>query len=335
MHFLYASDEGFSTVLKASLHSLLEAHAESEITVHIIGENLSSTTINSIEALVDRFGKVVDFVAMPDFTMLLGRDVDTRRFTLSALSRLFVDSLIDVAVDRIIYLDCDTIVKISLDRLWNFDLQGAVIGAVNDCRNWRYLAHLGLSRRDVYINSGVLLIDLVRFRAESWQDRFRHAIVTYDGLLEFPDNDLICMLMQERLAVLPPEFNVISPVRMCSFAEVMTLRRPTVYYDRRDVEQARTAPAILHYTTFFGVRGRPWHEGYDDQDGALFRQHLSATGGSLRPAVKLSLLKQWSVRALKSPVRPLALFVFGFAHSVAKPSMSLATRTRIRAAQKG
>lgn len=329
MHFLYASDEGFSDVLKASLHSLLECHAQSDIVVHIVGQDLSAETVSDITALVGGAGQRVEFIEMPDFASLFDRELDTRRFTLSAFSRLFVDSLVSEDVNRVVYLDCDTIVTANLDSLWGVDLGGAVIGAVNDCRNWRYLANLGLPRDATYVNSGVLLIDVERFRSGGWQRRFCDAMVTFDGLLEFPDNDLICMLMQDCLKVLPPDYNMISAVRAGGYDEVLKLRRPTNYYERAEFEHAKAHPAILHYTTFFGVRGRPWHEGYSDEDGRPFRRHLEATRGTLRHPVRLSRVKSMSVTSLQGPLRPLALAVFGIAHSVIKPSLGWRTRRRI------
>lgn len=329
MHFLYASDEGFSGVLKASLHSLFENHRDRALTVHIIGQELSERTVSDIAQMTESFGQRVEFIEMPDFDALLGRQIDAKKYTLSAFSRLFVDSLIDPSVERIIYLDCDTIVVSDLSSLWEFDMAGATVGAVNDCRNWRYLRHLGLPRDAIYINSGVLLVDLARFSSGGWQQRFKEGMLRYDGLLEFPDNDLICMLMQDDLAILPPEYNMISPVRACSYSEVLRLRRPSGYYSDASYENAKANPAIIHYTTYFGVHGRPWFEGYEQQDGAAFRDHFDGTGGALRPPKDLSSTKRLAIRAMNGPLRPFALWGLGLAHSLVKPALARGTRRRI------
>lgn len=335
MHFLYASDEGFRDVLKASLHSLLTSHRGLAVSVHIVGEGLSEETTSSIHALVQEHGQTVEIVPMPDFETLLGKDIDPKRFTLSAFSRLFVDSLVDESLERIIYLDCDTIITSSLEDLWSFDLGPSVIGAVNDCRSWRYSHNLGLARNDVYINSGVLLIDLVKFRSGRWQQKFREGMMKYDGLLEFPDNDLICMLMQNHLAVLPQRFNMISPVRLCSYRELLRLRRPTSYYSRAEFESAKANPAILHYTTFFGFPGRPWHEAYDEMDGRPFRPHFEATTGVLRPPFDASAPRRVAHRLIRSPLRGIVLGVFGLLHGVVKPRLESANRSRITPSRAG
>lgn len=328
LHFLYASDEGFVTVLKASMLSLLRAHDGTPITVHIAAQDFTPESRAAITALVESFGQTVNIVDMPDFAAQLG-DVDTKRFTLSAFSRLFVDSLVPADVSRIIYLDCDTLVMRDLTPLWSTDLHGNVIGAVNDCRGWRYSVHLGLKKDAVYINSGVLLIDVDAFRSQRWQARFRDAIVAYDGLLEFPDNDLICMLMQDTIEILPPEYNMIGPVRVYDYADIKRLRRPSGWYSREAIAAAKENPAILHYTTFFAKPGRPWHEGYNEQDGALFRESIAATGGKLKPAVRVGGVKKLAVSALSTPFKPLVLSAIGVVHGVVKPTLDRSTSKKI------
>lgn len=335
LHFLYASDEGFRDVLKASVHSLLTHHHDADVTIHIVGEDLSRVTVESIHDLVLQHGQSVNIVPIPDFEALLGKDIDPKRFTLSAFSRLFVDSLVDESLERIIYLDCDTIVTSNLEELWKFDLGGSVIGAVNDCRSWRYLRNLGLARDDVYINSGVLLIDLEKFRADSWQRKFSEGMLRYDGLLEFPDNDLICMLMKDQIAVLPQRYNMISPVRLCSYQELLRLRQPNFYYSRAEFEDAKANPAILHYTTFFGFPGRPWHEEYDEQDGSPFVPHFKAVDGSLRAPFQATPLRRLAHRLIRSRARGAVLGFFGLAHGVVKPNLDARSLNQIQAAQEG
>lgn len=333
MHFLYASDEGFSWVLKASIHSLLEHHRDADLTIHIVGQGLSEKTIDGVTEMIRSNGHQVEFIDMPDFEALLGKKIDPKQYTLSAFSRLFVDSLIDPEIERIIYLDCDTTVDADLSGLWNFDLGDAVVGAVNDCRNWRYVRHLGLPRDATYINSGVLLMDLKKFRADGWQQKFRDGIIRYDGLLEFPDNDLICMLMQDDLAILPPQYNMISPVRFFDYDQVRRFRRPSGYYTRAEYDSAKRKPTVSHFTTYFGARGRPWHQGYHEVDGREFRRHLDATGGSLLPPVALSPLRRLAVWAVNGPLSPIALPAFGLLHSFVKPNLSRGTRSQILARQ--
>jgi len=72
---------------------------------------------------------------------------------------------------RGIYIDADTIITGDLSSLWTLDLRGNVIAAARDCLPFVCDAignhqDLGLSPKAPYFNSGVLVIDTERWRAE-------------------------------------------------------------------------------------------------------------------------------------------------------------------------
>jgi predicted O-methyltransferase YrrM len=71
------------------------------------------------------------------------------------------DMLKILPVERVLYLDADTLVRRSVDELWSFDLGGKALGAVTDIGH--PMGHSEIERRP-YFNGGVLLIDLSKAR---------------------------------------------------------------------------------------------------------------------------------------------------------------------------
>lgn len=74
--------------------------------------------------------------------------------------------------ERILYLDCDIAVNGRIDEVLGADLHDQALGAVRDTQQWRTpgrrpaeFARLGLPTAR-YLNSGVLLMDTARWRAE-------------------------------------------------------------------------------------------------------------------------------------------------------------------------
>ena len=65
-------------------------------------------------------------------------------------------------VEKILYLDADIIVNCDIKELYNIDFEENVIVAVenSDLDNWEYNENIGLNRDNIYINAGVLLIDV-------------------------------------------------------------------------------------------------------------------------------------------------------------------------------
>ena len=105
-------------------------------------------------------------------------------------ARLVLDRLVGTDYDRVIYLDCDIwICSKDFARLFELEMRGNAIAAVRDahdlvpdaqlrwteripggrrrhCTYSEYKARLGLGPQDHYFNSGVLLVDVAKYRSE-------------------------------------------------------------------------------------------------------------------------------------------------------------------------
>ncbi|WP_412543892.1 glycosyltransferase [Longispora sp. K20-0274] len=90
------------------------------------------------------------------------------------LPRIYPDS-----VGRVVYVDADTLVLDDLAPLWNFPLAGRPVAAAGDLMSvirdaidhWH---EIGLDGDAPYFNSGVMVIDLRRWREEEICDRVLH-----------------------------------------------------------------------------------------------------------------------------------------------------------------
>ena len=106
---------------------------------------------------------------------------EARRAHVSYL-RVLLPSLLGRDYTRILYLDADIhLERGDLDCLLGVDLHGEAVGAVRDHKQWRTPNHkpmefvrLGWPNAR-YLNSGVLLLDTVRFEAEGLTDRMVEA----------------------------------------------------------------------------------------------------------------------------------------------------------------
>ena len=76
-------------------------------------------------------------------------------------------------VERVLYLDVDTLALDDLAPLWRTDLGDAYVGAVTNVFQPDHLFHaaeLGIRPED-YFNSGVLLLDLAALRRDGCAER--------------------------------------------------------------------------------------------------------------------------------------------------------------------
>ena len=98
-------------------------------------------------------------------------------------------------IDKAIFLDADLVVNADITELWNVDIEGYYAAVVKDAivgddKDWWY-KKLPLEKDFKYINTGVLLINLKKWREDEIFNKFMEVSVKYNDLLKFPDQDII------------------------------------------------------------------------------------------------------------------------------------------------
>ena len=170
--------------------------------------------------------------------------------------------------DRILYLDSDTLVVGDLSRLSEFDLTGvcaaAVIDPIASLRGYALL-RLGTS---VYINSGVMLLNLERMRAEGIAEKLRTA-KQREKIPFYMDQDSFNIVLNEKLRLLPPQYNWMPG----NLEHYRIPRRRVARLYGLDENDFPIAPLILHYTNIV----KPWDDEAASPANALWQKEAAAT----------------------------------------------------------
>ena len=173
-------------------------------------------------------------------------------FSRAILFRLGLEKHAPADCARMLYLDADVIVAADVRALWNTDLGGAPLGAVIDCfvDAHAFAARWGLpSEAPAYFNSGILLIDLERVRAERLFTKAIDFAVAHIGEIYLVDQDALNFVCWGRWARLENAWNTQRHMVIPSL----------IAQTPRDRQLQGRAPAIIHYT---GPE-KPWlSEGY-------------------------------------------------------------------------
>lgn len=101
-------------------------------------------------------------------------------------ARIYLADLLPTTVNRIIYLDSDLIVVDDIAKLWNIDLNGRVLGAPEYChanfthyftnKFWFHptFSNTFENRTPCYFNTGVMVIDLQKWRNNGYTRKLEH-----------------------------------------------------------------------------------------------------------------------------------------------------------------
>ena len=194
----------------AMLASLF-ARTTEPVCVHVLhNSTLTLDNRSKLRSIANQFGKELRFnqIVLPDAVRPLGGHV-----TEGALFRLLLPDLIQA--EKIIYFDCDIVVGLDINELWQMDLQGRPVAAALDPGMPAFPEHIRQRVRATgvqlpnYFNSGVLIMDLALLRRDY---QLFHQAVAF--LQQFPDSvfhdqDALNSLFQAQYLQLDSRFNKI------------------------------------------------------------------------------------------------------------------------------
>jgi len=170
------------------------------------------------------------------------------RYTEAASLRLLLPELLP-ELDRILYLDCDIVVRQDLAKLWEkTDLADNYLAAIYEAaiegQAERFRA-LGCDPAK-YFNSGFLLMNLAQMREEKVSEKLLEACrVPY---LEFPDQDALNQVCQGRVLPLSPLYNSIRTFFIPKYKADFVRQYSEPLWEQVQRE------ATIHYTG-----GKPWN----------------------------------------------------------------------------
>lgn len=130
--------------------------------------------------------------------------------------RLLVPGALPPEVERVLYLDCDTMCTNSLAPLFELDMGGVPLGAVRDPFNRRLLdmgGIPGLATYDhmdpyaLYFNSGVLLIDVARWKECEVTETALAYLARHAHESRYPDQDALNFAVYGNWLRLPHRWN--------------------------------------------------------------------------------------------------------------------------------
>lgn len=262
LHVVYASDDRFAEILGVSLTSLYENNkGMNQIHVYILDSKISEGNKEKLDSISTKYERTgIQWIPAKDVSEELSIEVAVDRGSLSQYARLFVSSVLPNDLERVLYLDCDIIIKQPLDELWNLDMHGKTIAALKDAFSKLYRMNVSLKPTDIMFNSGVMLIDLKRWEEQRVEKRLLKFIKLKNGKIQQGDQGALNAVLSHDTYCFEPRFNSVTIYYDFTYKEMLMYRKPPEFYTEEQVKDAVENPVIIHYTTSFLSR-RPWIEG--------------------------------------------------------------------------
>lgn len=321
MNILYQFNDKYAPYAGVSIVSLLANNSQAtRIEFWILGEDLSYENVNRLEKTVSYYStdghfRCIHFVDSSDLIDKMKKlNIPTYRGSYSANIRLFVSEFIPNEVDKLLYLDADTVVVGDIEKMFNQFSNKYAIAMAYDSVGEGHKNDLGLESSEGYYNSGVILFNMHKWREYGYTELIIEHVKKVRAQYPSPDQDLLNIVVRGNIETLPPEYNY-QPFHD-AYTNFLYYRYygQTEYYSDKEINYARDNVIIYHCFRFIGEF--PWNKGNVHPFNDVFDGYLTISEWNKYVKVNDKLSIAIRIEKVMYRVLPRRLFLcfFKYAH---------------------
>lgn len=244
LNVVCACDVNFTPHMAAMLLSLVENNQRHSIRIFLLYDG-SLPGREKLAAMLCDHPAELSLISIDE--ALLQRLYVSNHISKASYARLLMGELLPAEIERVLYLDCDLIVRGDLGDLWSTDLDGKTIGAVREVTGYSWHSRLGLPPAAPYFNGGMLLVDLRRWRKMDIGPRTLDFAREHPDRLQWHDQCALNLILHDDWMPLDPVWNF-------QTMEV-GIREYDLIRFRRVNRRIRNAIRVVHFTS----DTKPWH----------------------------------------------------------------------------
>lgn len=267
LHIAYATDNSYVMCTGVSMYSMLDNNKEFEdITVHVLLNNVDKDNQDKLQKITDLFLRKICFYDCQNIESYLGDECaeyfrkSSTNVPITSYCRLLLPELLDEKIDKVIYIDGDTLVLNSYKELWEENIDKYSVLGVIDNVGPKSKEKIGLKINDKYINAGSIVLNLDKFRKEGIVNKMLGFLKLNHGHVYHHDQGVINAVCRESIGIIEPKYNALTFIFENKKSErIKRIFNLDDYYTQSEIDEAIKKPICVHFTE--GLSQRPWKKG--------------------------------------------------------------------------
>ena len=246
LNIALCTDENFVVPALVCITSIFESNCQDECRITILTEGISEESHEKFTKLASTYHQAIQVVVINPEKFRTLKSYD--RYPTSMYFRFLLPEILKEE-SKVLYLDCDIMVRRPLRDLFDINIKNYSCGAVIDqqCDDVQIINRLRLNTR--YFNSGVMMLNLDAWRKNNYTKKLIDFIEENPNKCVFPDQDALNAVLSGTVKYLPLSYNLQEMwLTMLDYARFSYRHYP-------ELEDAKKDPIIIH----FCVNDKPWY----------------------------------------------------------------------------
>lgn len=254
--YLINNEKKYIDILRVSIVSVLE-HNTKYIKFYILYDGLVENDKESLRRIINNSNAEIYFIDVSLHT----NDISLHTNWPNIVNvRLFLHEHLPDDVEKILYLDSDTLIVGPLGNLYDTDISSKAIAVAADTVRNEFKEQIGLKKSDIYFNSGVILINVKRYSQLLNKTTINRMIEEYGRNIIYPDQDLLncCFVPKSEYSLLPLKYNMLPPYFLFDYQKLIQYKGINGWiYKENEYSYSINNPVIIHFAGSF-CYSRPW-----------------------------------------------------------------------------
>ncbi|EAH4641600.1 glycosyltransferase family 8 protein [Campylobacter jejuni] len=242
IHIFFTINDVYSGYLSACMISILDSLDRDYIPYfYIIDGGISEKNKNKLKFLNIGREFYVEFIVVNQ-DLFKNLPNSSQSHISNETNYRFLVSTIKPNLDKCIFLDVDLVAVGDISKLWEICIDDYYMAAVSDqapLHSESWTLKLPLPYDYLYVNTGVTLINLKKWREDNIQELLFQNSAQYAEILQFPDQDTLNITLYKKIKYLSHIYNAM-PVQ--------------TYYNEKQKQEAFSNPQIIHWAGY----KKPW-----------------------------------------------------------------------------